>query len=86
MTAAIADADVARLHAPGVIRVAREGSPEPGPGEVVLRVTAVGLCGSDLHWYQEGSIGDARLSRASVTCVGDRSMTATAKAPETTQW
>jgi L-iditol 2-dehydrogenase len=25
-------------------------------------VTAVGLCGSDLHWYEEGSIGDARLS------------------------
>ena len=63
MTAAIADADVARLHAPGDIRVAREGSQEPGPGEVVLRVTAVGLCGSDLHWYQEGSIGDAGLSR-----------------------
>jgi L-iditol 2-dehydrogenase len=29
----------------------------------MLRVTAVGLCGSDLHWYQEGAIGDARLSR-----------------------
>jgi L-iditol 2-dehydrogenase len=26
-------------------------------------VTAVGLCGSDLHWYEEASIGDARLAR-----------------------
>jgi threonine dehydrogenase-like Zn-dependent dehydrogenase len=24
-------------------------------------VTAVGLCGSDLHWFSEGDIGDARL-------------------------
>ncbi len=28
-----------------------------------MRVTAVGLCGSDLHWYDEGSIGDTRLAR-----------------------
>lgn len=63
MTAATAHVEVARLHAPGDIRVAREAAPEPGPGEVALRVTAVGLCGSDLHWYEEGSIGDARLSR-----------------------
>jgi L-iditol 2-dehydrogenase len=26
-------------------------------------VTAVGLCGSDLHWFAEGSIGDTRLTR-----------------------
>jgi L-iditol 2-dehydrogenase len=26
-------------------------------------VTAVGLCGSDLHWYAEAGIGDARLDR-----------------------
>src|SRR5262249_52483101 len=29
--------------------------PEPGPGEVTVRVRAVGLCGSDLHYYKEGS-------------------------------
>jgi NADPH:quinone reductase-like Zn-dependent oxidoreductase len=29
----------------------------------MLRVTAVGLCGSDLHWFEEAGIGDARLSR-----------------------
>jgi L-iditol 2-dehydrogenase len=27
---------------------------EPGPGEVTVRVRAVGLCGSDLHYYLEG--------------------------------
>jgi L-iditol 2-dehydrogenase len=53
----------ARLHAPGDIRVAEEAVDPPGPGEVRLRVTAVGLCGSDLHWFDEGSIGDAVLAR-----------------------
>jgi L-iditol 2-dehydrogenase len=27
----------------------------------LLRVTAVGLCGSDVHWYEEAGIGDAQL-------------------------
>ena len=26
-----------------------------------MRVAAVGLCGSDLHWFEEGSIGEATL-------------------------
>ncbi len=29
----------------------------------MLRVTAVGICGSDLHWFEEGGIGDSRLDR-----------------------
>lgn len=28
----------------------------PGPGEVLVRLTAVGLCGSDLHWWADGHI------------------------------
>jgi L-iditol 2-dehydrogenase len=31
----------------------------PGPGEVLLRVASVGVCGSDVHYYLEGGIGDA---------------------------
>src|ERR1700761_6543513 len=53
---------VARLHQAGDIRLSDEPAPEPGPGETLVRVTAVGLCGSDLHWFSEGAIGDARLS------------------------
>lgn len=56
-------AEVARLHAPREIRLHCEPAGQPGPGEVRLQVTAVGLCGSDRHWYEEGSIGDAGLSR-----------------------
>jgi L-iditol 2-dehydrogenase len=55
--------DVARLHAPGDVRVVREPEVVPERGEVRLRVTAVGLCGSDIHWYDEASIGDARLEQ-----------------------
>ena len=28
-------------------------APEPGPGEVVVRMKAAGLCGSDLHLYRQ---------------------------------
>ena len=52
---------VARLHGPGDIRLGDEPVPVPGPGESLVRVTAVGLCGSDLHWYGEGGIGDSTL-------------------------
>ena len=52
----------ARLHGVGDLRVAEpEPVPVPGAGRALVRVTAVGICGSDLHWYAEGGIGDARL-------------------------
>ena len=54
---------VLRLHAPGDLRLHDEPEPGPGPGEVLLRVTSVGLCGSDRHWLAEGGIGDAVLAR-----------------------
>ena len=53
---------VTRLHGAGDIRVSEEAVPEPGPGERLVRVTAVGICGSDLHWYDQGGIGDAQIS------------------------
>ena len=31
--------------------------PDPQSGEVLLRVRAVGICGSDLHMYKDGRIG-----------------------------
>ena len=31
---------------------------DPGHGEVTVRIRAVGVCGSDLHWYHDGRIGD----------------------------
>jgi L-iditol 2-dehydrogenase len=55
--------EAARIHGPGDVRVGAEPLAGPGPGEVLLKVTGVGLCGSDLHWFEEGGIGDAVLSR-----------------------
>lgn len=52
-----------RLHGAGDVRLHTEPMPEPGPGESLLRVTAVGICGSDLHWFADAGIGDAKLSR-----------------------
>ena len=53
----------ARLHAAGDIRLHEETDPTPAPGEELVRVTAVGLCGSDRHWFNEGGIGDSVLTR-----------------------
>ncbi len=52
---------VLRLHAAGDLRLHDEPCPTAGPGEQLLRVSAVGLCGSDLHWFLEQGIGDAKL-------------------------
>ena len=52
-----------RLHGTGDLRLHDEPAPTPGDGEILLRVTAVGLCGSDRHWLVEGSIGDAVLAQ-----------------------
>ncbi|MFT4229355.1 MAG: alcohol dehydrogenase catalytic domain-containing protein, partial [Microbacterium sp.] len=35
--------------------------PRPGPGEVLIEVAAVGVCGSDVHYYRHGGIGDFRV-------------------------
>lgn len=53
---------VARLHGLGDVRVAQEPDAVPAAGESLVRITAVGLCGSDLHWFAEGGIGDAQLT------------------------
>jgi len=52
-----------RLHAPGDLRLHDESLPILGLSETLVRVKAVGICGSDLHWFSEGSIGDAKLDK-----------------------
>jgi len=52
----------ARLHGPRDLRVEQVAPPGgPSAGEVLLRVTATGICGSDLHTYKQGRIGDTQL-------------------------
>jgi L-iditol 2-dehydrogenase len=55
----------ARLHGPADLRVEEMPHPgSPGPGQALLRVTAVRVCGSDLHTYQDTWIGDTALQAA----------------------
>jgi L-iditol 2-dehydrogenase len=54
---------VLRLHGARDLRLHTEPDPLPAPGESLLRITSVGLCGSDLHWFAEQGIGDAQLTQ-----------------------
>jgi L-iditol 2-dehydrogenase len=46
---------VARYYGEGDIRIEEMPVPEPGPDEIVIRVRASGICGSDvMHWYRAG--------------------------------
>jgi L-iditol 2-dehydrogenase len=52
----------ARIHNVLDLRIEELPVPAPGEGEVLLGVKAVGVCGSDIHNYAEGGIGDAVLT------------------------
>ena len=53
----------ARLHGAREIRLDEVSAPgSPAEGEVLLRVRAVGLCGSDLHMFKDARIGDTEFS------------------------
>lgn len=51
-----------RLHGTGDLQLHDEQVPVAGDGEKLVRVKSVGVCGSDLHWFVEGGIGDAKLT------------------------
>jgi L-iditol 2-dehydrogenase len=48
----------ATLHATGDLRIEEHPMPQPGPHEVIVEVRSVGICGSDVHYYEHGRIGD----------------------------
>jgi L-iditol 2-dehydrogenase len=39
------------MTAPGKIQLQNIAAPTPGPGEVLLRIQRIGVCGSDVHVY-----------------------------------
>ncbi|MGD9047956.1 MAG: NAD(P)-dependent alcohol dehydrogenase [Anaerolineae bacterium] len=45
------------LHGIRDLRLEELARPTPGPDEVLLQVACVGVCGSDVHYYQHGRIG-----------------------------
>jgi L-iditol 2-dehydrogenase len=52
-----------RLHGAFDLRLHDEPLPITPAGEVRLRVEAVSVCGSDMHYYTEGGIGPAVIRR-----------------------
>src|SRR6266480_7800255 len=50
--------NAAVLYAPHDLRVEQRPIPTPLDGEVLVRILSVGVCGSDVHYYEHGRIGD----------------------------
>ncbi len=49
------------LYAPHDLRIEECETPALGPNAVAVRIGAGGICGSDLHYYQDGGFGDVRV-------------------------
>jgi len=45
------------LHGVGDLRLEARPIPEARPGEVLVAMRSVGICGSDVHYWQDGRIG-----------------------------
>jgi L-iditol 2-dehydrogenase len=45
------------LYAPHDVRVEERPMPQVGPHDVLVEIKAVGVCGSDVHYYEHGRIG-----------------------------
>jgi L-iditol 2-dehydrogenase len=45
------------LVQPGRIELEHRPVPTPEPGDVLIRVSSVGVCGSDTHYYRHGRVG-----------------------------
>jgi L-iditol 2-dehydrogenase len=54
----------ARLYAPGDLRLETIPVKAPAPDEVVVRLSANGLCGSDIHFYEDGKLGPFVVTEA----------------------
>ena len=65
-----------RVEKPGTARVVELDTPVPGEGEVLIRVEASGICGTDVHIYCGEYLGDYPIvpgheGAGSVAAVGD---------------
>jgi L-idonate 5-dehydrogenase len=52
---------VCRLHGQHDLRLEAVPEVQPGEGEVLVRIGAGGICGSDLHYFQDGGFGPIRV-------------------------
>lgn len=54
------------IHGQGDLRVEDLPAPVPGPGQALVAVRYGGVCGSDLHYWRHGGVGDFRLKEPMV--------------------
>lgn len=47
------------IHAAHDLRIEERAIATPGPGQVALAMAAGGICGSDLHYYHDGGMGES---------------------------
>ena len=52
------------------IEIRKFPDPAPGPGEVVIRMRASGMCGSDLHVYRAPGVNDHDAIDVTLECDG----------------
>ncbi|WP_308314417.1 NAD(P)-dependent alcohol dehydrogenase [Streptomyces sp. GbtcB7] len=45
------------MQGPGLLALEERNRPEPGPHEVLVRVTSLGICGSDVSFFRHGKLG-----------------------------
>jgi L-iditol 2-dehydrogenase len=53
---------VVKVMSPHEVQLEEAPVPSPAPGEALVRIKAVGLCGSDLQYYAQGRIGDLHFT------------------------
>ncbi|MBP1888108.1 L-idonate 5-dehydrogenase [Sinorhizobium mexicanum] len=61
MAGALIRTRLTRLYGQRDLRLEAEDVAQPGEGEVLLKMAAGGICGSDLHYYQDGGFGPIRV-------------------------
>jgi L-iditol 2-dehydrogenase len=59
-----------RLFSPHDLRLVETPVPSPAPGEALVHMSAVAICGSDLHWFTEGGIGTAHVKEGHPVLLG----------------
>ncbi|MGW0815842.1 zinc-binding dehydrogenase [Streptomyces viridiviolaceus] len=76
----------ARLHVPTrTLRIEEVKRPQPGPGEVLVKVEAAGVCLSDVHLI-DGTLTPALLPGDTVTLGHEVAGTVAETGPEVTSW
>ena len=50
--------NVALMHEPYDIEIVERDMPKVGPKDVLIKMMAVGVCGSDVHYYAHGRVGE----------------------------